>query len=468
MLAVPVALVLPKGTPPADDPWAHVPPHLPKTDHSDLLPGPFADGPAVTRACLECHEEAASEVMATAHWTWEGDPVPVPGHEGLHRIGKKTAINNFCISVQSNWAACTACHAGYGWKDASFDFTAQEDVDCLVCHDQSGQYVKSKAGLPAETVDLAASAQSVGGPTRDTCGSCHFKGGGGAGVKHGDLDTSLMNPTERVDVHMGRHEMLCTDCHVTEKHSVRGRSISVSVDQANRASCTDCHSTEPHGDSRIDLHTRSVACQTCHIPEVAIREATKIHWDWSTAGKDQPEDPHHYLKKKGSFEYAELLRPEYAWFDGTADRYLLGDPTATNGSTVLNRPHGDRLDPNSLIWPFKVHRGKQIRDAENGYLLVPKTAGAGGYWEDYDWDQAVRLGCEATGLEYSGQYDFAETEMYWALTHMVAPADHALQCGDCHEGGDVLDWEALGYHGDPLEWGGRPLPPVTDLAEGTR
>ena len=31
-------------------------------------------------------------------------------------------------------------------------------------------------------------AQNVGLPARENCGGCHFYGGGGDGVKHGDLD----------------------------------------------------------------------------------------------------------------------------------------------------------------------------------------------------------------------------------------------------------------------------------------
>ena len=59
------------------------------------------------------------------------------------------------------------------------------------------------------------------------------------------------------------------------------------------------------------------------------------------------------------------------------------------------------------------------------------------------------------GLDYSGQYGFADTWMYWPTTHMVQPKENALQCDDCHGENGRLDWEALGYPGDPIEWGGR-------------
>ena len=42
----------------------------------------------------------------------------------------------------------------------------------------------------------------MGKPGRENCGSCHFYGGGGDGVKHGDLDSSLKRPSRELDVHM--------------------------------------------------------------------------------------------------------------------------------------------------------------------------------------------------------------------------------------------------------------------------
>ena len=43
---------------------------LAATDHSSLLKGPFATGPDVTKACLQCHQEHAQDFMKTVHWTW--------------------------------------------------------------------------------------------------------------------------------------------------------------------------------------------------------------------------------------------------------------------------------------------------------------------------------------------------------------------------------------------------------------
>jgi octaheme c-type cytochrome (tetrathionate reductase family) len=456
IIIVPVILVVWPGSEAAPNPWDYVPESNPRVDHSALLQGPFAEGSEVTLACLACHADAASEVMRTKHWTWQAPPVEVDWRDEPVSTGKANVLNNFCIGVQSNWVGCTRCHAGYGWDGPDFIATAtEENVDCLVCHDQSGQYGKGAAGLPAEGVDLTLAAQSVGRPTRENCGYCHFSGGGGDAVKHGDLDEALYFPDEQLDVHMGRYDFQCTACHQTSDHAISGRSISVSVDNANQVYCTDCHAPTPHDDERLNTHTDTVACQTCHIPTGARRSPTKMAWDWSTAGQDLPEDPHAYLRIKGSFIYEGNFIPTYDWYSGTAERYLLGDPINPDGVTRINDPIGSINDPNARIWPFKVHRARQLYDTVNNILLVPKTVGEGGYWTEFDWDLAARLGSEATGLDYSGEYGFTETEMYWPITHMVAPAQMALQCSDCHSANGRMDWEALGYLGDPIRWGGR-------------
>jgi hypothetical protein len=189
---------------------------------------------------------------------------------------------------------------------------------------------------------------------------------------------------------------------------------------------------------------------------MAVRAPTKMTWDWSKAGEDRPDaDPHEYMKIKGEFTYERNVQPEYYWYDGTADRYLKGDPIDPSTVTQVNRPLGDASSPDAKIWPFKVHRGKQVYDTVTRQLLVPKTAGKGGYWSEFDWDQALRLGAQKAGLDYSGSYDFTGTEMYWPLSHMVAPADEALQCADCHGAAGRMDFEALGYDGDPMQRGAR-------------
>jgi len=459
VIALPVAYFWPASAAPRDNPEASLPERPAHTDHADIVAGPFAAGQDVTRACLECHPDSARQVMKTTHWTWESQPFDVTWRDEPVTVGKINQINNFCISAQGNQKSCNSCHTGYGWQEGqpAFDFTKEENVDCLVCHAQAG-YAKGQYGNPADGVDLAAAAQSVAAPTRQNCGQCHFNGGGGNGVKHGDLDESLYFPSEALDVHMGREDLLCTDCHTTRDHAIKGRLVAdnVTIDPAEQAACGDCHAADPHSDERIGAHLPTVACQTCHVPAMAVKDPTKIAWDWSTAGQDLGDDHYTYLKIKGSFEYQKDVRPTYLWFNGNlAYRYLLGDKIDPSQPTYINLPAGDIADPTARIFPFKLHVAKQPYDAGFNYLLAPITAGPDGYWTTFDWDNAFRLAEERMGLKYSGQYGFATTYMYWPTTHMVQSKENALQCADCHSADGRLDWQALGYPGDPMEWGGR-------------
>ena len=428
--------------------------HSAHTDHSGFFHKPFADGPSVTRACLKCHEDSAQQVMKTSHWNWQGEEVMVPGHDTPLRIGKRNVINNFCIGIQSNWSACTTCHIGYGWEDGNFDFSDETRVDCLVCHDNSGNYLKKYkgAGLPDESVDLLEAASSVGMPRRRNSGGCHFQGGGGDAVKHGDMDDTLLFPSARIDVHMGKYDMQCIDCHYSEQHQIRGRSMAVSVDNKNFLECTDCHVDKPHDDIRLNAHTDRVVCQSCHVPHMGADIGTKLTWDWSEAGQDLDiTDQHIYMKIKGRFTWSKKNLPEYYWYNQTSSRYIVGDQIDPSKPTSINRPFGDRSDARAKIWPFKVHRGKQPYDTVNNYFLIPNVHGEAGFWTKFDWPTALELGSKISGLPYSGQFDFAATEMYFPLSHMVTSLDQALKCRDCHGDQGRIDWSALGYPGDPLQ-----------------
>ena len=432
--------------------------------HKDYFSGPFNSPQEVTQECLNCHENTAKEIMNTNHWTWLNEEF-VDAKNNKVQMGKKNFINNFCIAVPSNYPRCTSCHIGYEWKDTSFDFSKEENVDCLVCHEQSGTYMKvpTGAGMPDAKVDLLVSAQSVGKTTRKNCGICHFDGGGGTGVKHGDMDNSLYDPKPETDVHMGALGFQCSDCHTAKEHKIMGASHGSMASGQNHIYCIDCHEGEIHTKKTINKHLNSVACETCHIPEFARVEPTKIWWDWSKAGqeKEAVKDKYGketYSKMKGEFVWAKNVIPAYKWYNGSASYYKFGDKINPDKVVMLNSLNGNINDPNAKIAPFKVMRGKQIYDSINNYLIIPKLFGLGGYWKTYDWNLASQLGMKEVNLDYSGSYAFIETEMYWPTNHMVVLKDKALKCTNCHGvKGDRLDWKSLGYSGDPIKVKGRKL-----------
>lgn len=450
-------------------------------DHSKFkeLKGPFASGSEVTKACLSCHTEAAQQVMGTRHWTWE-----YTNPDTGQKLGKKTMLNSFCIGDRSNEAFCQSCHVGYGWKDDQFDFRNETKVDCLVCHHTGGY--RKPAGMAGEVptertelppgsgkfvdpVDLAMVAQHIGKTSTSNCGTCHYNGGGGDGVKHGDLDSSLDRADPALDVHMaskakGGAGFSCATCHQADGHVIAGSRISMSGSDPhgpllrgdtvhagrNAATCQSCHGDKPHKQGLLSVellnnHTNKLACQSCHIPEFARGGvATKMAWDWSTAGRltaegqpFQKKDEHGHViydSKKGDFTLGENVVPDYVWFNGkvsftTQDMKI--DPTQV---LQINRFMGGPDDPNARIWPVKRFQGKQPYDVVHQQLLVPHTATPDdtAFWFNFDWPKALQAGATATGQPYSGQHDFVKTEMLWPITHMVAPAKDAVACASCH------------------------------------
>ncbi|MDK9700300.1 MAG: tetrathionate reductase family octaheme c-type cytochrome [bacterium] len=418
-------------------------------DHSkfDVLKKDFKRPQDVTAACISCHDGRAAEVMKSSHWNWERlEYIP---NKGIRSVGKKNILNNFCIGISGNQPSCNKCHIGYGYANNSFDFHDSLNVDCISCHDNSNTYLKKTggAGMPDSSVNLTKVAQQVGMPQRTNCGTCHFYGGGGNNVKHGDLEESMFDPEHSVDVHMAseKSNLQCVDCHTADQHQILGKSYSLSSMNRNRVTCEQCHSALPHTDKILNQHTVKIACQTCHIPVYAKVNPTKLHWDWSTAGKLRNGEPYEetdstgsdvYMSIKGSFRWGKNVTPEYYWFNGTASHYLLGDQVDTTKPVKMNELFGSYDDPDAKIYPVKVHRAKQLYDTQNKYLIQPKTysstPGDSGYWAEFDWPKAITAGMKEINLPYSGQFGFINTEMYWPINHMVSPAKQTVQCIDCH------------------------------------
>ncbi|MCL4402892.1 MAG: tetrathionate reductase family octaheme c-type cytochrome, partial [Acidobacteria bacterium] len=416
-------------------------------DHAKLpqLQRTFTSGREVTEACISCHTERAKEVMQTSHWNWSRQEY-IPGR-GIRSIGKKDVLNNFCIGVSDNQEGCSKCHTGYGMENAAFDFNDPRNVDCLVCHDTTDTYAKGLAGMPSGKLDLKSIAQRVGRPSKSDCGACHFDGGGGNNVKHGDLEQGLLTANREVDVHMAADGagLDCVACHTGENHRIRGRLYSVSSMNRDRVRCEQCHGEAPHEAGVLNAHTAKVACQTCHIPEYAKVNETKLTWDWSTAGRLRNGKPYEqldaagnpqYASIKGTFTWGRNVKPEYVFFNGTATHYLLGDKVPPGRPVRINALGGSYDDPDAKITPVKIHRGRQIYDPVTNLLIQPKLfsreKGDGGFWKDFNWNRAAAEGMKASGLPYSGHYEFVDTVMYWPVNHMVAPKEKSVGCAECH------------------------------------
>ncbi len=443
------------------------------TDHSKLkeLQGPFQSGPEVTKACLGCHNKAGDQFIKNKHWTWKYTH-PVTGQ----KLGKSVLVNNFCTNARGNEGMCAQCHAGYNMKDSNFDFSNQENIDCLVCHESTGTYYKlpptrgNKAcsvmfeGKPP--IDWTKVAQSVGLSARSNCGGCHFYGGGGDNVKHGDLSSALFHPDKSVDVHMDEQgpNFSCVICHVGQGHEWSGsRYEMLAKDEVGlarkpgmprtTASCESCHGDQPHPNTltgfKLNDHTDRVACETCHVPTFAKGGvATKTDWDWRTAGRlkngegyreegyvqGNGEPRHTYKSIKGSFKYGENLEPVYRWFNGVMVYTTIDTVFDPNETVNINTPQGSADDPDSRIWPFKRMHTVQPYDKGNNTLVYMHLWGNddAAFWGNYDFAKAIKVGMEQNNIPYSGEYGFIDTYSYWPINHMVAPKEEALACQECH------------------------------------
>jgi octaheme c-type cytochrome (tetrathionate reductase family) len=419
----------------------------------------FKSGPAVTQACLSCHSEAENQFQKTIHWTWQA------GHDRNGAIIGKAghSLNNFCISGNMNQdKGCLSCHPGWGQKT--------ESINCLVCHGQTDinweesftdYQAFSESDDPEEleiaeeiSGDIQAAVVNISRPTRKNCGSCHFYGGGGDGVKHGDLDSSLAKPNKKLDVHMGTdgQNFECTRCHTTSLHNIAGRIYTqpaftdrkslIEDDLTSKITCESCHSAKPHkAGSKANDHTDKVACQSCHIPSFARVNPTKMSWDWSQSGKLKDGKPYKtkdefgkdsYLSIKGQMKWAKDIKPVYQWFNGSIESFTARDTIDPAGTVKLSQPVGDPSDENSRIFPFKVHNGNQPYDKINKTLLVPLLSGPKGYWKTLDWKDALKRGNDAVGVPFSGEFDFVKTTYVFPTTHMVAPKDNVVNCTECH------------------------------------
>lgn len=176
-------------------------------------------------------------------------------------------------------------------------------------------------------------------------------------------------------------------------------------------------------------------------------------WDWSQAGDaKRKDDPHEYLKIKGTFEYEESVVPEYAFYDGHMDRYLMGDKTEPGREVaVVNQPRGIALRQGREAVP--VQGPPRQADPRPGEPHPP----AAGHERRGRLLDEVRLGARGEEGRGDGRSPVQR--------HVRLRADPRLLANQPHDGpreGGArllelprreketrLDWVALGYERDP-------------------
>ncbi len=444
-----------------------------------------------SKTCLKCHRDEVRDVLHSIHYRMAVEVTDVKGYSKL-LIGSRFFYNDYCGSifwkgtVPVNFigkavlkvappgkeelvgrllaTGCSMCHGVSLGKIPSLEPTEEdyENVDCLVCHhlEYKGGFkgvkegwrvvVKTEEGwryIPAPNVSAVELAEKIAAkPPKEACLWCHGFSGGGPGFKRPNLSPDLLgNVSESFDVHMARG-MHCVDCHRFKNHQI---DTSGAVDtwshtgKGDTLSCTDCH---PEGERHrapivgflIEFFHHRVACQTCHIPFIAHgKYPTDVYRDWSHI---------EFNEKLGRWEPHIVLRgnitPVYAWWNGRERiAYVYPEPAKLENDTIiLVAPVGSHEDPESKIYPFKLHTAVVPFDEEK---KIPIPVKVGIVFATGNRDKAIQAGAATAGLTYTGK--FVKLVRYMSVNHGVVPKEETLRCIECHSPWGRMPWAQLGY-----------------------
>ncbi|ABM80066.1 cytochrome c3 family protein [Hyperthermus butylicus] len=443
-----------------------------------------------SKTCMECHYDEVIEVFHSAHYQMAVIQNDIAGYAEV-LYGGKYAYNDFCGAifwrgeVPINYigkavlkapppgyeklegkfiaSGCSMCHGVSLGLPPEPEMTREqlENIDCLVCHSTiyRGGPIGVKQGfrilykdelgrwryMPNPNISIDTLAKSiVETPTKEACLACHAFSGGGPGFKRPNLDPSLMgNVDESIDVHLARG-MNCVDCHHAEDHKFPTKSADTWFREDGEVpECTDCHGEKPHMGLEgwiINRFHHRVACQTCHIPYIARNETypTDVARDWREA-EFKPEAARYEPK----ITLESYVVPVYRWYNGTRKVYVYPNPVEPDeeGRIIYVEPLGSRDDPNSKIYPFKLHIAVVPYDSIH---KVPVPIKVGIVFATGNVEAAIKAGAAAAGLNWTG--DYVTLVRYMQVNHGVAPKEEALGCFSCH-GPTIrrMPWPELGY-----------------------
>ncbi len=449
------------------------------------------NGPAT---CIACHQVEAAEMLQSLHMQWSG-PTPNLTNTKGESFGKaKDGINTFCTYAMSSKAACFSCHVRADGNAP--DPVKAEDVDCLMCHNDTYQrtfvtdpnnavtvtnvdnvkktYVFGKvdgqgnyttvpdfAKMPVGT-NMVNIARTVHLPTNTSCLRCHATAGGGDWTKRGDMGKNSANATVEQDVHLAQDGagLACVDCHSALNHKIAGRGIDLRQTEAVAPTCKSCHTTAPHSDATLNRHAQGqVSCQVCHIRTFGKGGETEMSRDWT-----QPTWNPAFCSGQGGFVGHEVkqanVKPEYVWFDGTSYVYNVGEKIQPDTNNILHmaKANGSPFDGKSYIVPIKRHFTNMPFDVSSGRIIPPAIMWM---FMTGDFDQAVQKGLEEQAAkgragDYTGNYAMYQADAEMLITHGVEPKEKAPSCVECHnnsgstpDGAGMLPFDALGYHKVP-------------------
>lgn len=397
--------------------------------------------------CLQCHGDEAVEVHGSVMYQWQGESPEVVNGPAIQ--GKISGgVNSYCINILGNWDACGNCHVGLGAMPEP-EATPEQlaNIDCLICHQEDYKRKKIdgvfEPDTEAMTITMDEAVQTVHSPTRYNCLQCHANAGGGDAVKRGDLAMAhVATSDEGYDVHMSTTggDLVCQDCHITQYHRVAGRGSDIRpTDLDVVVDCTNCHTdtAASHPGSINRRHLDRVACQSCHIPVYAknatdsdATEATEMHRTWLSTHSAAP--PYH-----PAADGDNNVTPVYRYWGSKSRNYLLHETAVIDpvtGRYPTSRPVGHASNPDAKLYAFKYKTAEQPITNTDSKLIALDTSV---FFATADAAAATEQGLANMGLDPATPYSWIETDTLQMLNHQVASDAAALECSDCHGGGNL-------------------------------
>src|SRR5665648_434356 len=428
----------------------------------------MSEGRWDNETCSGCHAGVYDDVISSYHVQQGAD-----FKDGMYNGW--SALVNFDIDTggKGDWAKkCGNCHPGGGPLE-SIDGKEGIEIDCNICHDQTGLYDweargkaieegrYTEANSDAMKLALETMPISFGVSTDKACATqCHT-----TDVKKRAVGWNEANYSE-YDAH-ANNSVLCVECHITQNHQIGRGNISDTPDAENdmldgsMKTCLNCHEGITH-DMAIDgAHIGIVSCEACHIPVLSADLSLPVikAANWKNGENEIS------FRQKGEFT------PVLAWFNGTKNGEL---------------PHvAKRNDSNATIKPFTVINAMWWDAGINSDVVAnPDTNPQSGNpillsdVKNSDSDSDGNVTSEeirsfdgnSDGLPDYPDAILRAMDLYFSVSHNIAGGGsglvEALSCEDCHgyiEGTNnttnVFDWSSLGYDSDPAQ-----TDPPTDFA----
>ncbi|MBF0602702.1 MAG: nitrite reductase [Nitrospirae bacterium] len=212
---------------------------------------------------------------------------------------------------------------------------AKEEIDCLICH--ADVYDIKQRVVITDDQDhrwnqdrSLRSAMTVGVPTVDNCLNCHQTKG-----YEGTKRAIPFSPTTDIHARVG---MTCLDCHLPQGHKIPlgAHRVDLAAHELpeKRVSCEGCHTQTPHvrdvnNRAILNGHVARLACETCHIRELASNNV--VLRDWAYPVQDKKGGIHTPVDVFESGKPGQGMI--YLWFNGTGTLLAnaLGDHPSGDG-----------------------------------------------------------------------------------------------------------------------------------------